>query len=581
MIESPTSLSREYHVTLEPVDGSGSSLEISIRETVLEQIPLTLMYDVTGGSASIDGITAEWSAGTLHSDLVDAQFQFNSNRNRVDVLAIFSFQGEEYRWQRDDLDLPFYAGDPIYCNALLLGVPENKIASVQWTARDHFGDDAMRFSAHSGIVTTALSEDYNSAFIECRIEKTSGEIVVTEFPILIYKPSGAVFGNGGFAGTFFEPYDGAVLTTIVNEIFQTMTDISASTLVTAINGYYGCPDSKGIFVVEEINWDGLESPDPRGYTVQEFQLQALFDKARSEGKMVEIEMRTFPHQDDPTMWEEYQPTGGGTYAGFKMTPGFIEGKGGKGLRAFFLNHVDIFVANQDVIAMVYLGVETSDVETMGGAGARSFFQEIIEEYRMLGFGSGLSHATGGHWDTPWHWERVTDPDICGFPWVLSDGPAITSYVGLAFSELEQPSKDTMRERAEHFIGTYVYPFYEAVPGGLAIEDMYCFHTERCLFDPVGNWRGATRNNDLAMQWHLIWGEAYSNDEAERDKNWIRLFSFGEYRMMPNNWINPPLPEWAVKKAYLNPGYDHEDYRAIVSLLFRDLPRAIFGIGPKI
>lgn len=575
-IDSPISLSRHFYLALEPVDGYGENLEISIREIVLQQIPLALMYEVAPQDTLPDNFGAVWTADSQQSTKISPEFLFTSNRTRIDVTVTFSAQGEEYRWERNGVDLPLYAGDPIFCDASLLGVPENEILSAQWSARDHFGGDALNITSPLQITTTAVSSSYNSVFIKCAIERTDGGIDVTEFPILIYPSDGAVFDNGGFAGTFFEPYSGITLATIVDEVFETMSETGATTLVTALTGFYGRPDPEGFFTVEEIYDD---SRHHMGYTLQEFQLQALVDRARLDDKKIEIQIRTVPYKNDSSLQSEYSQTGGGPNRGFKMTPGFIEGRDGQGLQAIFLNHLDFFAANQDVISMVYLGAETSDVETSGGTTARNFFASIIAMYREAGYNSGISHAThGGNWDTAWHWDQVSNPDVCGFPWGLSTGPAVTFYVPLAFEATEIPSRYVMAERAERYISTFVYPLYEAYDGPLNVEDLYCQQTAHCLFDPVGGYRGVARDIDLAMQWHLIWANAFANLDTGRGEGWLDLFCISEYRMMPNDWVGAPLPDWAVKKAYLNPGYDHEDYRAIVSLLFRDIPRASYSIG---
>ncbi len=582
---SPVQLRREYNLILQPSSPGSPTLNLLVEEMISEQLPIILMYRVLDSNVDLDKIQAIWNAGVQFSSERDSEFVFTTNHSRIDVSAVFSANGISYEWERENVDLPLYDGLPILFDASKLGIPIEEISSVIWRSTDAFGDSPLVLSNPNGIITSAVSPENNSIKVICELELIDGHKKKMEFPLIIYDREGSPFENRGIAGTFYEAYeDGPILDSIVSDLFSTLDFVGATTLVTGITSFYGAPDKNGNFKVEELHAtrnppypNPYDVRDPRGYTEMPNQLNALVAGARANHKEIEIQLLAYPYLNDSALAQEYPAWGGGPHAGFMATQGFLEGNGG-GLRNSLLQNLDFFIENQDVITTIYLGSEMSDIETRGGAITRAFYESIIKTYRDAGYNGRITHATNSNWDGDgWHWQRVQDPAICGFPWKSSSGPAVTFYFGLAFSASENPSKEIMESRANDAIDRFLSPLVDNYRGQLSIADSYCFQVSGCLFTPITNIWGVPRDIESAMQWHLIWGHAFQESARRTENPWIRLLTFGEQRLTTQDVVSGSIPEWAIKKAYLNEGYDQEDYRAVVSSLFRNVPISSFEL----
>jgi len=570
-----------YPVSLISEDGD-STLEGRIEQTLFEKVPITTQFDVVFEDKEnmrfeweVDGKSvlsvADWDNGAVYIVL-------SSNVDTFSVSLEIRYNGEVYRWHKDDVDVPLHNNTQIVLDATQFEDEEN-IESVLWTAENWDPADSATFPIEDprSPITTLVSEWPNDINFTCKITRTDGSVVENNVEALIYFRDGTPFGIRATAARLGEPFTEQDLNTILNQEFTTLKRLGFNSIVVADDWWYGYPDARGNFTIQQLYADSEEDKDPRGYNPDLDELATYFDTAKGHGFGVFVELRHFVYQNDPNLSRDYHPSGWGRHAGFMLTEGWMHSP--EGWEHMLLTYPEFFAEHN--VDGVFLDAESGYLEAKGGYISRSFFEDIIQKYREAGYTGDISyalsyfHTNGDLTLKPMNPENL-NPYVCGIPWGSDEIP----YLGVTFYPTLATTNDAttkeMYEEALRQINVNLVPFSETYNKPIFIEDCYCCGYDGASVIPVDANLAKTRPADFGEQlsWHAALLRAFAHENQTRASPLIIGVTMDVYRLVLNQAIERFPPEWGILRSYLNDGNNRPDLQKLVKVYFSDKPLRI-------
>jgi len=567
VVRVPLTLTETFSVVL--AAASGDAIDATITRTVSqEQVPFVVEYSVEL-PASASSITWTDLGSSMSIEGPEARFVFLSNAEAVAILLdVETEAGTTYSWS-DEIDFLLHNKTEIALDATQF-VREEEIASVEWSAANGDPDDARTFPIAdvSATTTTLVSEWPNVLEIECEITKQDGSVVSKQVDALVYFRDGTPFEVRSIAATVFDsgiPPD--ELVELLDIMFPNLRDLGFNAVTTAVNWWYGYPDTDGNFNIHPIYNTDSENRDPRGSTITPAQLTTYLATASNEGFSVDVQMRQFVYGNDSELRENWG--GWGPNFGFKWSDAWLYGE--NGYENMLLTYLPIL--KEYSVASVFLGAENGDVAAHGGAKARSFYQQVIAGYREAGFHGSLGYSLAYFHSPDWPEmpplrAEYLDPDRSGIPWPDMD------YVGLTFYPKLTDSFDSatseMYSEALSQIDEYIRPLYETYGKPIYIEECYCYGHDGCAMRPVDeSWR-FSRDYDPEEQrrWHTALLRALADANLQGGTRLIGGVTIYTYSL--DVWLSAQSFRERVMAANLNTP-EREDLRLLAKVFFREAP----------
>ena len=568
-----------YPVSLISEDGD-STLEGTIEQTLFEKVPITTQFDVVFEDKEnmrfeweVDGgsvlSVADWENGAVYIVL-------SSNVDTFSVSLEIRYDGEVYRWHKDDVDVPLHNNTQIVLDATQFEDEEN-IESVLWTAENWDPADSATFPIEDprSPITTLVSEWPNDINFTCKITRTDGSVVENNVEALIYFRDGTPFAIRATYARLADPFTEQDLNTILNQEFTTLKRLGFNAIMHHEIQWYGYPDDDGNFAIQPFYADTWEEKDPRGYNPDPDELATYFDTAKEYGFGVYVQLRRWPYQNDPELRQEWG-SGWGPHKWFRETDGWLYGNG-EGLKHNLLSYIDLFV-NHDVDGFFW-DAESGDVEVHGGSKTRNFItDEIIPAYREAGYTGDISyalsyfHTNGDLTLKPMNPENL-NPYVCGIPWGSDEIPylGVTFYPTLATTN--DATTEEMYEEALRQINANLVPFSETYNKPIFITECYCGGYDGASILTNDANLAKTRPADFGEQlsWHAALLRAFAHENQTRASPLIIGVTMDVYRLVLNQAIERFPPEWGILKQYLNDGNNRPDLQKLVKVYLSDKP----------
>jgi len=569
----PVSQTIDHHVTLTSSSEQGATLSLVVRETIPEQIPLTVSYEIMSSSILMDEAVLTWAVSDSVSGAHAPKFVLldeGPHAFRLDIVI----DGETYSWEREALVLPLHDKTLIVCDVTGFGVDPEAVTSVEWRARNWEMGELATMTLTNTNSQTAILECTTPTFLdlECSIAFKDGTQEIFTVKANVYSRDGSSFDSAGVGFYLTDPADG--LDAVMSELPRTLDDLNCDHIVVAIIDWYGEP-ANGLFRIHPLEALPNGEADPRGYTISTTELAAVVATAREQGFNIWIVLSASPYSNAGEWRNDYQGWAAGNNADYRLRSGFIEGHDGQGLRASFLRNLDFIVNNQDVISSVYLGAEWQYELTLGGARTAQFYGEIVDAFRNAGYEGDLSHACmTGTWGDEWHFERLVDPDRCGMPFQTKmNSVGTTFYSRLLMAEDEPyPGSDLLLKRAKDLTETIYTALHENYAMPVSIVDFYCLPSTNCLYYPTVWDISGPVNLEAFLQFHGTWLTALGEASRSAQSPWLSI-TVGLYRAIAESQYSLSKSDpFFSTFAWVNANFpNNRDYRRLLSAFFGDFP----------
>ena len=538
----------EITLLIKELNGAAGPSVVVSRVMSREQVPFVVEY-----SYSLpEGFSlVEWSCSDsdclLWSKTGNSQagFALNSNASPISFSFVLADpSGDQYEWVDEDIEFFLYNETEILLDGHLM-FPNTLIDTAVWGGSSFDPADASTFpiAGPNSPVTSMYSVWPNTLVLTCDALAQDGSIMSNTVEALIYWDDGSpweirsIYAPAG-CGFIVEDRD-AILT----EIFPILEDVGYTHVTHQQRWFYDAPNADGQFDIHPV----YDCDTPIGSTTPLAVLAEYIVAAQEAGFGAIMEIRPAPYQSVASA-QDYHASGYGPHAGFLNSDEWLFGEAG--LRNMFLTFTEFI--NDSNIDMVCLGSEQGWVIEDGGEVYRSFYSELLNEYRAAGVSADLFYASSDFWDNEWKRDALLDPAVCGIPYQEMDLVSVTSYVPLG-EPGQKLSTEEMRENALAYILDVHYPFHKAYERPFFIEDMICHAIAgSSTSDPIATQSGQYAP-DEQLRWYAAWLRALGEANSWESQPWIAGITAASYRMLPdsvyqgfeptatwNDWVHPRL-----------------------------------------
>jgi len=556
VVRVPLTLTETFSVVL--TAASGDAIDATITRTVSqEQIPFVVEYAIESPNTDL---TLTWArlSPSLQIEGSEARFVQLSNADPVVfLLEATDSSGTTYRWE-DEIDFLLHNKTEIALDATQF-VREEEIASVQWSAANGDPDDARTFPIAdvSATTTTLVSEWPNVLEIECEITKQDGSVVSKQVDALVYFRDGTPFEIRSVQAPIYHSLTHDELTEIVERELPRLADLGANSITHETRWWFGPPDEDSNWNVHPIYnsmyWRAGNTPSLES-------LAYYIDQAKEAGFQFHVTLLQYPYNNDlqlrKDIWEKYYP--------FRSSDSFLYGDGSaeSGYLAELMYYVPLLIEHD--VDTVFLSAEIGEYEKFGNEKTRSFFREVISQYRAAGYGGDISYAAGIDWYP--HQENFA-PSECGIPWADMDYVAFTYYPHLATTN--EASTREMYLSAKGNVDQFFRPLSVLYSKPVFVQDFYCEAWDGCAVEPLAN-PNRVLDQEEARRYHTAVLRAFSEANTQGETPLIYGTTMGVYSMVPESWIaNAAAREPAAADLH------YQSHSRLLQLLmkvfYRDVP----------